>query len=227
MSMWEPFTAPARDSMVRAQEIAQQHGDSFISQHHIFVAVSEAPDVAGILEALGIGRDRIEKAAEKLLGEEAPERSQELAFTGEAKRLIELAFENARKLDNNFIAPEHMVLGYIALGPRHSQMLAEVEVDVETLREKLVASLASKPKRVESPRRKQRAAGFEDIYAQAGGLAERHKPAELWNGLQSAAERGDLAGVFVYALSVAFQERATANELLGRINVRFGEISES
>lgn len=220
--MWEPFTEPARRAMVRAQELAQQHGDAFISQHHIFVALTDDADVAQILAALGAGDERVREAAEKTLGAEAFKPAQEMVFTPEAKRMIELAFDNARRLENNFIGAEHLALGYLALGPKHIQVIAALGVEPEKFRELLIASLEKQPKhRPGTPQRGK--SSFEHVYRKAGNFEGRRTTQDMWHLVQSAAEQRDLASVFVHALSIAARESIAPDELLRHIDIRLGE----
>lgn len=222
MSMWAPFTEEARQSMVRAQEIAQQHRDAFISHHHLFVAIADDGEVARALSALGVDPERVRNATAQTLGEEAFTPVQEMVFTPEAKRMIELAFENARKLGNNFIAPEHLALAYVGLKEKHTQILTALEIDAEAFRKLLIASLNEKPKHfVESPSRGK--VTFEGVYRKAGNFEGRRTSADLWHLVQSAAEQKDLAGVFTHALSIAVRESIAPDELLSHIEKHLGE----
>lgn len=227
MSMWAPFTEEARRSIVRAQEVAQQHGDAFISHHHIFVALADDGDVARALSALGIDGKRVREAAAKTLGEKRFTHVQEMAFTAEAKRMIELAFEGAHKFENNFIAQEHLALAYIGL-EEHSQILAALEINVQAFRELLIASLSEKPKHhLEAPRQAEPPprgnVTFEEVYRKASNFEGRRTSEDLWNLIQSAAEKKDLARVFIYAFSIAVRESIAPDELLSHIEKHLGE----
>lgn len=227
MSMWEPFTAQARDAMVQAQHVAERHGDSFISHHHILIAIADAPDVAQVFAAMGIGRDRIQEAGAKILGEEGGAPAKEMTFTSEAKRMIELAFDNARKLDNNFIGCEHLALGYVDLGPKYSQMIAALEIDAQKLRESMIASLEKKPKHREgAPPRAQSKHSLEECFTWLGGrnVADM-RPDALWEAMLGAAAEKNLGAVLAYGFVIArlngWQADETAQHILEAAKRRF------
>lgn len=214
---------------MRAQEIAARHGDNFISHHHLFIAITDDGDVARVLSTLGVDHERVAEAADKTLGEEAAAPVQEMVFTPEAKRMIELAFDNARRIGNTFIAPEHVALGYISLGKKYTQIIPELEIDEEKFRDLLIASLNEKPKHhvgppshgVEAPSRGK--VTFEDVYRKAGNVEGRRTSVDLWHLVQAAAEQRDLASVFIHALSIAVRESIAPDVLLTHIENRLEE----
>jgi ATP-dependent Clp protease ATP-binding subunit ClpA len=105
--MWEPFNEGARRTIVRSQEIAQMFASSFIGTEHIAFALAEGDDEVGRIVAGAIDRDAMREA----LGAASNRPTQEMVFTPAAKRSIELAFENARRLSHRFIAAGHLALG--------------------------------------------------------------------------------------------------------------------
>ena len=110
--MWEPFTERARHAIVRGQEVAQLFGSSTIGTEHIAFALAETDDALG--EALAKSIDR--EALRGRLGSVTASPTAEMSFSGGAKRSIELAFQNARRLNHNYIGTEHLALGVLASG---------------------------------------------------------------------------------------------------------------
>jgi|GEM_PF-2225689 len=110
--MWEPFTEPARRAIVRAQEVAQMFGSSFIGTEHIAFALAEGDNEVGRILAGAVDRDAIRT----LLGDVSRAPVQEMVFTTGAKRAIETAFENARRLNHNYIGLAHLALGLLDSG---------------------------------------------------------------------------------------------------------------
>ena len=113
MSMWEPFSAPARRAVVRSQEVAQMFGAHFIGTEHMMFALAEADDPVGAALANAVDRDAIRRQ----LGEVSQAPVVEMVFTPGAKRSIELAFENARRLNHNYIGTGHIALGILGAEP--------------------------------------------------------------------------------------------------------------
>src|SRR4051812_10724488 len=113
--MWQRFTERARKIVFYAQEEAQKHGQGFVSTEHLLLGLCREHDStsARILEKLGVTlpqlRDEVEAAIPA--GDSWP--SQDMTLTPRAKRVIDLAFQEARDINNNYIGTEHLLLGLI------------------------------------------------------------------------------------------------------------------
>lgn len=127
MSMWEPFSEPARRVVVRAQEVAQMFGANFIGNEHLIFALAEGdgPVAAALVDA--VDRDAIRER----LGDVTRAPSNEMVFTAAAKQSIELAFENARRLGHEFIGTGHLALGILGSSDPPPLLAGR---DVESLR---------------------------------------------------------------------------------------------
>ncbi len=113
--MWEPFTERARRSIVLAQEEAQRLGNNYIGTEHLLLGImSEGESVAAkVLENLSLTLSKVRHEVESIVGKGSKTVSKEMVFTPRAKRVIELAFEEARNLSHNYIGTEHLLLGLI------------------------------------------------------------------------------------------------------------------
>lgn len=113
--MWEPFTERARRSIVLAQEEAQRLGNNYIGTEHLLLGIiSEGESVAAkVLENLGVSLSKVRAEVEAIVGKGGQTTQQEMVFTPRAKRVIELAFEEARALSHNYIGTEHLLLGLV------------------------------------------------------------------------------------------------------------------
>ena len=146
--MWEPFGPAARRTIVRAQEVAHLFGSGFIGTEHLAFVLAEGDDEVGHLLANALDRDAIRA---RLGGvSEAPK--SEMKFTQGAKRTIELAFVNARRLHHDYIGVAHLALGLLDPGEpldRTEPPALRPESDVEALRAALVGVAGDdKPPRV-------------------------------------------------------------------------------
>ena len=110
--MWEPFTEPSRRAIVRAQEVAQMFGSHYIGTEHVSFALAEGDNEVGRIFAGAIDRDAIRER----LGDVSRAPEIEMVFTTGAKRAIETAFENARRLNHNYIGLAHLALGVLDSG---------------------------------------------------------------------------------------------------------------
>ncbi len=113
MSLWEPFSEPARRLMVRAQEVAAMFGASFIGTEHMIFALAEGDDPVGAVLAKAVDRD----ALREQLGTASRPPSTEMVFTPGSKRASELAFESARRLNHSYIGTAHVAMGIILAEP--------------------------------------------------------------------------------------------------------------
>ncbi len=107
MSMWEPFNEGARRTVVRAQEIAQMFASHYIGTEHLAFALAEGDGEVGRIVSGALDRDAMREA----MGAVRQQPRREMVFTPAAKRSIELAFENARRLNHHFIDAGHLALG--------------------------------------------------------------------------------------------------------------------
>ncbi|MBC5799198.1 MAG: hypothetical protein GIW94_04360 [Candidatus Eremiobacteraeota bacterium] len=106
--MWEPFSEPARSLIVSAQQIAKTAGHGYIGTEHILCALVQSDSEVGRLVAGAVDRAAIEANCTN-----GPGAVQEMAFSQDAKRVIEIAFENARRLGDMYIGTKHLALGIL------------------------------------------------------------------------------------------------------------------
>jgi len=114
-SRFEKFSERARRSLTRAQEEAQHFGHNYIDTEHILLGlIAEEDGVAcKILNNLGVPASKIRAAIEFVVGRGEKSNSGEVGLTPRAKRVIELAVDEARRLNHSYIGTEHLLLGLL------------------------------------------------------------------------------------------------------------------
>jgi ATP-dependent Clp protease ATP-binding subunit ClpC len=114
-SRFEKFSERARRSLTRAQEEAQHFGHNYIDTEHILLGlIAEEDGVAcKILNNLGVPAGKIRAAIEFVVGRGERSSSVEVGLTPRAKRVIELAVDEARRLNHSYIGTEHLLLGLL------------------------------------------------------------------------------------------------------------------
>ncbi|MBL8059969.1 MAG: ATP-dependent Clp protease ATP-binding subunit [Chthonomonas sp.] len=140
--MWQRFTERARKVVFYAQEEAQKFGEGYVSTEHLLLGlVRESDSVAArVLERLGVSLSRIRAEVEKQLPRGDARPSQDMTLTPRAKRVIDLAYDEARNLNNNYIGTEHLLLGLIREGDGLAgRVLAKLGVDIERARREVGA----------------------------------------------------------------------------------------
>jgi Clp amino terminal domain, pathogenicity island component len=129
---FDKFTVRARKVLQLAQEEAQRLNHNYIGTEHFLLGlVREGEGVAAkVLVSLGIDLDRAREAVEFIIGRGEHVPSGEIGLTPRAKRVIELAVDEARRLDHHYIGTEHLLLGLLREGEGiGAQMLARHGVD--------------------------------------------------------------------------------------------------
>jgi len=139
--MFERFTERARRVIILAQEEAKRLNHSAVGTEHILLGIiREGEGVASkVLESLNISPDRVRAEIESSIGrgERAP--YEEVAFTQRAKKVLELALDEARRLGHNYIGTEHLLLGLIREGEGvAARVLESMGADLERVRAQVV-----------------------------------------------------------------------------------------
>src|SRR5882672_11241535 len=98
--MWQRFTERARRVVFFAQEEAARLGENYVGTEHLLLGlVREEDSVAGrILTRLGIPGGAVRAETEKHVTRGQGNLGQDMQLTPRAKRLIDLAYEEAQQL---------------------------------------------------------------------------------------------------------------------------------
>lgn len=139
--MWQRFTERARKVVFYAQEEAQKFGEGYVSTEHLLLGlVRESDSVAArVLERLGVSLSRIRQEVERQLPRGDSRPTQDMTLTPRAKRVIDLAYDEARNLNNSYIGTEHLLLGLIREGDGLAgRVLAKLGVDLERARREVM-----------------------------------------------------------------------------------------
>jgi ATP-dependent Clp protease ATP-binding subunit ClpC len=117
-SRFEKFSERARRVLTIAQEEARQLNHSYIGTEHILLGlVREEEGVAAkVLTNLGISLNKVRSAVEFIIGRGEKPPTGETGLTPRAKRVIELAIDEARSLGHSYIGTEHLLLGLLREG---------------------------------------------------------------------------------------------------------------
>ena len=135
--MWQRFTERARKVVFYAQEEAQKFGEGYVSTEHMLLGLCRESDsiAANVLHQLGVSLNRIRVEVEKQLPRGDTRPSQDMTLTPRCKRVIDLAYDEARNLNNNYIGTEHLLLGLIREGDGLAgRVLAKLGVNLEAAR---------------------------------------------------------------------------------------------
>ncbi|MEE8194651.1 MAG: ATP-dependent Clp protease ATP-binding subunit [Dehalococcoidales bacterium] len=117
-SRFDKFSERARRVLTLAQEEAQRLNHSYIGTEHILLGlVREEEGVAAkILVNMGVGLGKMRSAVEYVIGPGEKPSVGATGLTSRAKRIIELAIDEARQLGHSYIGTEHLLLGLLREG---------------------------------------------------------------------------------------------------------------
>ncbi len=115
---FDRFTERARKVLSLAQEEAQRFQHNYIGTEHILLGlVREGEGVAArVLESLGVELYKVRQAVEFIIGRGDRIVLGEIGLTPRAKKVIELAVDEARRLNHHYIGTEHLLLGLVREG---------------------------------------------------------------------------------------------------------------
>ena len=109
------FTDRVRRVLQKSREEAARLHHEYVGTEHILLGlVREGEGVAtAVLTNLGVDLDNIRNAVEKAVkpGEPSAAAGPDLPYTSRAKKVLELAMNEAREMDHSFVGTEHLLLG--------------------------------------------------------------------------------------------------------------------
>ena len=143
--MMYKFTARAEKAIEIANEIALELGHNYIGTEHLFYGLAkEGTGVASqVLRNQNITDEDILREIEMLIGTGEPlTQNDSMGFTPRSKRVIENAFIEARRLGNEFIGKEHLLIGIMREGDSvAARIMIDLDVDPRKLYNEIVKVL--------------------------------------------------------------------------------------
>ena len=117
-SRFEKFSERARRVLSLAQEEAQRFNHSYISTEHVLLGLVRETDgvAARVLANLGVEPGKVRSAVEFIIGRGERTSGGEIGLTPRAKKVIELAVDEARRLNHHYIGTEHLLIGLMREG---------------------------------------------------------------------------------------------------------------
>ena len=160
--MFERFTASLRRILVHAQDEARKLSQNFIGTEHFLLAIIKEGDLlaAQVLAELDLTYEKVmPEVLEHVPPGSPPELRASPPFTPRAKKLLELSLREAMHLGDNFIGPEHLLLGLIREGEGvGATVIIDLGVELETVRQAVLkkrndpqSRAVAKPKIVDDP----------------------------------------------------------------------------
>ncbi|CEG02027.1 Clp, N-terminal [Ostreococcus tauri] len=140
-AMFERFTEKAIKVVMLAQEEARRLGHNFVGTEQIMLGlIGEGTGIAAkVLKSMGISLKEARIEVEKIIGRGSGFVAVEIPFTPRAKRVLELALEEARQLGHNYIGTEHLLLGLLREGEGvAARVLENLDADPAKIRSQVI-----------------------------------------------------------------------------------------
>jgi ClpA/ClpB-like protein len=193
MYPFERFTERAKKVLTFAQEEAERSQHSYIGTEHLLLGLFREREglAAIVLDNLGVDIEMVRTTIEAVLGRNERIIIQQIIPTSRVKKVIELSFNEARRLGHDYVGTEHLLLGLLLEGEGIAAhvledlgaTLAKVRAEIERL---LVSTGAEEP-------------GTGALPARIGDRVLVHDPEppyRLWEGRVTRAD-GDVFEISV------------------------------
>jgi len=140
-SQFDKFTERARKVLTLAQEEAQRFNHNYIGTEHLLLGLVREGDgvAARVLGNMGVQLPKVRSAVEFIIGRGEGAVIGEIGLTPRAKKVIELAIDEARRLNHHYIGTEHLLLGLVREGEGIAAgVLESLGVNLEKVRSQVM-----------------------------------------------------------------------------------------
>jgi ATP-dependent Clp protease ATP-binding subunit ClpC len=139
---FDRFTERARKVLSLAQDEAQRFNHNYIGTEHLLLGLVRERDgvAAQVLSNLGVELNKVRSAVEFIIGRGDRIVLGEIGLTPRSIKVLELAVDEARRLNHHYVGTEHLLLGLvregegIAAGVLESLGVSLEKVRTETIR---------------------------------------------------------------------------------------------
>jgi len=143
--MFDRFTNRARQVIIIARKEADRFNHNYIGTEHLLLGLIKLGQgvAVNVLRKMGLDFETIRLEVEKAVGS-GPETKMigEIPLTSRAKKVIELAVEEARNLNHSYIGTEHLLLGLLREGEGvAARILKNLDIDIEQARAEILNEL--------------------------------------------------------------------------------------
>ena len=136
--MWQKFTERARRVIFFAQEETGRLDSSFVDADHLFLGLLRERDCIGwrLLGRAGIDQEKVKREIASRIPRGNGMEDRDMQLTPRAKRVIDLAYDEAGQLNSNYIGTEHLLLGLLGEGESvGAHILAGLGLDLDKARQ--------------------------------------------------------------------------------------------
>jgi ATP-dependent Clp protease ATP-binding subunit ClpA len=215
---FDTFTERARRVLTLAEEEARGFKHNYIGQEHLLIGLVRVEDgvAARVLVELGVTPEKVRKAVEYIVGRGNVIGGGEIGLTPKAKRALELAAQQALRLNHHYVGTEHLLLGLLAEGTGvGAGVLTSLGVTSEKAREAIIKVIAE----LEPPERSQLPAPSAAASAETASSPPPENWFSQWQEREKASKRYSLVlpeSLFQEVQELSEREQTTVVEVMRR-----------
>src|SRR3977135_1426002 len=143
MGPFDRFNDRAKRVLALAQDEAIRFNHNYIGTEHLLLGLAREGEgvAAKALESLGVTLSKLRTSIEMIVGRgDSTASPSEITLSPRTKKVIELAIDEARKLDHRHVGTEHLLLGLVREGGHiGAKALESIDVTLEQVRERVIA----------------------------------------------------------------------------------------
>lgn len=143
---FERFSERAKNVLKLAQEEAERSHQSYIGTEHLLLGLMREGSGIGAraLTNLGLEIGNVRQTIESVLGRNERVIIQQIIPTSRVKKVIEISFEEARRMGHNSVGTEHLLLGLLIEGEGiAAHVLVDLGITLEKVRPEVERLLSS------------------------------------------------------------------------------------
>lgn len=114
--MWQRFTEGTKNAIFRAQRAAKDRSENLVKPEHLLIGLLADTDTVAyrLLQESGVPVGDLMRHLEDILTPGPGRDDSDLRLDSAARKAIDLAWNEARRLRRNYIGTEHLILGILA-----------------------------------------------------------------------------------------------------------------
>ena len=146
MDRFDKFTDRARTVLTLAQDEAVRLDHNYIGTEHILLGLLRVEDgvACRVLRRRGVELEKARTAIEFIIARGDRPIVGEVGLTPRAKRVIELAIDEARGLEHDYIGTEHLLLGLVREGEGIAAgVLESLGVELDSVRHDVIRAVTT------------------------------------------------------------------------------------
>jgi ATP-dependent Clp protease ATP-binding subunit ClpC len=156
MTQFDKFTERAKDVLRRSEVEAHRYNHDYIGTEHLLLGLirDREPVASRALIAMGVPLAKIQSALEFIIGRGEDTPKDKVGLTPRAKQVLELAIDESRRLEDDYVGTHHILLGLVREGDGIAgEVLQGLGVTLDKARDQVSRLLSERDGDGEAPKR--------------------------------------------------------------------------